>query len=46
MLAERQSMQALLSNYTHFTLASATPLSVASRGKRGDYRRRAQQISL
>ena len=41
-----QSMQALLSNYTHFALASATPLSVTSRGKRGDYRRRAQQISL
>src|SRR5215831_5925888 len=32
-----QSMQALLSNYTHFALASATPpLSGGFRGKRGD----------
>src|SRR5215831_9308083 len=32
-----QSTQALLSNYTHFALASATPpLSGGFRGKRGD----------
>ena len=40
-----QSMQALLSNYTHFALASATPPSAwDSRRKRGDHRRRAQQV--
>jgi hypothetical protein len=42
-----QSMQALLSNYTHFALASATPpLTVGLQGGNVDHRRRAQQISL